>query len=155
MLSGLGDRGRALAADAAGDAGALQRARRAPGPAPRTPRREQDDLDLAGPLEEVRERLDDIVERERSTLSFRAEDDARMREAFLDALPPDAPAGSAELSDYRFVDPEAQAEFDELMERLREQVDGRVLPQHGRGDALDVARGPRPLPRHARRAEPT
>ncbi len=52
---------------------------------------EQESLTLAGPLEELRERLDDIVDRERTALSFKAEEDARMREAFLDALPPDVP----------------------------------------------------------------
>jgi uncharacterized protein with von Willebrand factor type A (vWA) domain len=86
--------------------------------------REQGNLDLAGPLEELRDRLDDILARERSTLSFRAEDDARMREAFLDALPPDVPGRIGELSDYRFADPEAQAAFDELLEHIREQVMG-------------------------------
>ena len=86
--------------------------------------REQAALDLQGPLEEIRERLEDIVERERSTLSFRAEEDARMREAFLDALPPDVPGRIRELSDYRFVDPQAQRDFDQLMEHLKEQVLG-------------------------------
>ena len=66
---------------------------------------EEESLDLSGPLEEVRERLDEILDRERSALSFEAEDDARMREAFLDALPPDAPGQIRELTDYRFVDP--------------------------------------------------
>jgi len=95
--------------------------------------REQENLDLAGPLEELRERLDDIVERERSTLSFRAEDDARMREAFLDALPPDVPGRVGELSDYRFVDAEAQEAFDELMEHLREQVMGAYFRSMAEG----------------------
>ena len=95
--------------------------------------REQANLDLAGPLEELRDRLDDIVDRERSTLSFRAEDDARMREAFLDALPPDVPGRIGELSDYRFVDPEAQAAFDELMEHIREQVMGAYFRSMAEG----------------------
>jgi uncharacterized protein with von Willebrand factor type A (vWA) domain len=95
--------------------------------------REQANLDLAGPLEELRERLDDIVDRERSTLSFRAEDDARMREAFLDALPPDVPGRVGELSDYRFVDAEAQEAFDELMEHLREQVMGAYFRSMAEG----------------------
>ncbi len=95
--------------------------------------REQDDLDLAGPLEEVRERLDDIVDRERSALSFRAEDDTQMREAFLDALPPDVPGRIGELNDYRFVDPEAQRLFDELMEHLREQVMGAYFRSMAEG----------------------
>jgi uncharacterized protein with von Willebrand factor type A (vWA) domain len=95
--------------------------------------REQASLDLAGPLEELRDRLDDIVDRERSTLSFRAEEDARMREAFLDALPPDVPGRIGELSDYRFVDPEAQAAFDELMEHIREQVMGAYFRSMAEG----------------------
>ena len=95
--------------------------------------REQANLDLTGPLEELRERLDDIVDRERSTLSFKAEDDARMREAFLDALPPDVPGRIGELSDYRFVDPEAQAAFDELMEHIREQVMGAYFRSMAEG----------------------
>ncbi len=82
------------------------------------------ELNLDGPLEDVHERLDEILETERSALSFRAEDDARMRELFLDSLPPDAPGRIRELQDYRFVDPEAQRGFDELMEHLREQVAG-------------------------------
>src|SRR5436190_6271198 len=85
-------------------------------------RQEQDRLDLAGPLEDVRERLEQVVERERTTLSFKAEDDARMRETFLDSLPPDVPGRINELREYRFVDPQAQREFDELMEFLKEQV---------------------------------
>jgi uncharacterized protein with von Willebrand factor type A (vWA) domain len=95
--------------------------------------REQANLDLTGPLEELRERLDDIVDRERSTLSFRVEDDARMREAFLDALPPDVPGRIGELSDYRFVDPEAQAAFDELLEHIRQQVMGAYFRSMAEG----------------------
>ena len=85
---------------------------------------EEEALDLRGPLEEIREQLEEILDRERSTLSFKAEDDARMREMFLNSLPPDAPGKVRELSEYRFMDPEAQRLFDELMEHLREQVLG-------------------------------
>ena len=62
-------------------------------PAPRVSvaSEEQEMLNLAGPLEEIRERLDEILERERTELTFRDDDDARMRESFLDSLPPDAP----------------------------------------------------------------
>jgi len=87
-------------------------------------RREQDRLSLAGPLEDIRERLESIIEQERTTLSFKAEDDARMREAFIDSLPPDTPGKIGELREYRFADPQAQRDFDELMEFLKEQVLG-------------------------------
>jgi len=95
--------------------------------------REQAALNLQGPLEEIRERLGEIVERERSTLSFKAEEDARMREAVLDSLPPDVPGQIRELSDYRFVDPQAQREFDELMEHLKEQVLGAYFRNMAEG----------------------
>src|SRR5439155_16759235 len=87
-------------------------------------RSEQDRLDLEGPLEEIRERLDEIVERERTTLSFQVEDDARMRESFLDSLPEDVAGKLQELRDYRFVDKQARQEFDELMDFLLQQVLG-------------------------------
>src|SRR6266511_2316991 len=87
-------------------------------------RHEQEQLNLEGPLREIQERLAEILEEERRTLSFKAEDDARMREQFLDSLPPD-PAGQVrELKDYRFVDAGAQRKFDELLEWLKEQVLG-------------------------------
>jgi uncharacterized protein with von Willebrand factor type A (vWA) domain len=94
---------------------------------------EEEALDLSGPLEEVREQLDEILDRERSTLSFKAEDDARMRELFLDSLPPDAPGMIRELQDYRFVDPQAQQMFDQLMEHLREQVLGAYFRSMAEG----------------------
>ena len=87
-------------------------------------RREQGALNLQGPLGEIREQLEGIIERERTTLSFEPGDDARMRETFLDALPPDVPGKLKELTDYRFVDARAQQKFDALMDRLREEVMG-------------------------------
>src|SRR5438128_1140531 len=95
--------------------------------------KEQNRLDLEGPLQEVRGKLDEILETERRTLSFRAEDDARLREQFLDSLPPDPAGQIKELKDYRFVDPEAQGKFDELMEWLREQVMGSYFRNMAEG----------------------
>jgi uncharacterized protein with von Willebrand factor type A (vWA) domain len=95
--------------------------------------REEAALDLAGPLEEIRGRLEEILDRERTELSFSDDDDARMREAFLDALPPDAPGKIAELREYRFVDPVAQRMFDELEEHIREQVMGSYFRQLAEG----------------------
>src|SRR6266498_823710 len=87
-------------------------------------RRERERLNLEGPLQEIQQRLDEILQTERSTLSFRADDDARFREQFLDSLPPDPAGQIKELKDYRFADPEAQRKFDDLMEWLKEQVLG-------------------------------
>jgi uncharacterized protein with von Willebrand factor type A (vWA) domain len=93
----------------------------------------QSALDLSGPLEDVRERLQELLERERATLSFEATDDARIREAFLDQLPADAPGQIGELTDYRFVDPQAQAMFDELLEHVRQQVMGAYFRNMAEG----------------------
>src|SRR5207247_87517 len=87
-------------------------------------RREQERLNLDGPLQEVRRRLEEILELERTALSFRAEDDARMREQLLELLPPDPAGRIRELAEYRFVDKEAQRQFDELVEWLRQEVLG-------------------------------
>jgi uncharacterized protein with von Willebrand factor type A (vWA) domain len=95
--------------------------------------REQDRLDLSGPLEEVRERLDEVLDMERAALSLTEGDDARIREAFLDSLPPDAPGKIRELQDYRFVDPHAQRAFDELMQSVREQVMGAYFRNMAQG----------------------
>ncbi len=87
-------------------------------------RREQERLNLEGPLAEVRERLEEILETERRTLSFRAEDEARLAEQVLDSLPPDPAGQIRELKEYRFADPEAQRKFDELLDWLKDQVLG-------------------------------
>jgi uncharacterized protein with von Willebrand factor type A (vWA) domain len=94
---------------------------------------EQEMLNLAGPLEQIRERLDEILERERTELTFRDDDDARMRESFLDSLPPDAPGQVAQLKEYRFSDAGAQQMFDALMQELREQVMGAHFRQMAEG----------------------
>jgi uncharacterized protein with von Willebrand factor type A (vWA) domain len=96
-------------------------------------RREEEQLNLEGPLQEIQRRLDEILEIERRTLTFRAEDDARLREQFLDSLPPDPAGQLKELKDYRFVDPDAQAKFDELLEWLREQVMGSYFRSMAEG----------------------
>ncbi len=95
--------------------------------------REEDALNLAGPLEQVREQLEEILERERTTLSFSDEDDARMREAFLDTLPADAPGQIRELQEYRFTDPQAQRQFDELLEQLRQDILGAYFKNMAQG----------------------
>jgi uncharacterized protein with von Willebrand factor type A (vWA) domain len=96
-------------------------------------RREREQLNLEGPLQEIQERLDEILETERRTLSFRAEDDARFREQLLDSLPSDPAGQIKELKDYRFVDPQAQRKFDELMEWLKDQVLGSYFRSMAEG----------------------
>jgi uncharacterized protein with von Willebrand factor type A (vWA) domain len=95
--------------------------------------REEALLDLTGPLEDIRERVEQILDRERAELSFRDEDEARMREVFLASLPADAPGKLAELREYRFVDDVAQRMFDELQEHVREQVMGSYFRQMAEG----------------------
>ena len=71
VLSGLGAEGalsRLLRRGMQGSFNGLDALRRASASGAR---REQERLDLAGPLEELRERLEEILDRERSTLSFR------------------------------------------------------------------------------------
>jgi uncharacterized protein with von Willebrand factor type A (vWA) domain len=95
--------------------------------------REQAALNLSGPLEDLARRLDEVLDRERTTLGFELGDDARLREAFLDSLAPDLPGKLRELSDYRFVDQGAQRGFDELMESLRQEVLGAYFRNMAEG----------------------
>ena len=53
-------------------------------------RRQQEALDLTGPLEEVRERLEEVLDLERRALAARDDEDARFRELRLAQLPEDA-----------------------------------------------------------------
>jgi uncharacterized protein with von Willebrand factor type A (vWA) domain len=98
-------------------------------------RREEEEagLNLSGPLEEIRDRLEELLERERTELSFRDDDDARFRETQLDSLPRDTAGAIAELREYRFVDPGAQEAFDRLLEDIREQVMGAHMRSMAEG----------------------
>lgn len=79
-------------------------------------------LNLEGPMKEVQEKLNEILASERETLGALDTEDARMREAFLDDLPQN-PAGSIkQLMEYRFVNPEAQQKFDELVESIQREI---------------------------------
>jgi uncharacterized protein with von Willebrand factor type A (vWA) domain len=95
--------------------------------------RERERLNMAGPLEDVHRRLEEVLDMERAALSLTEGDDARAREAFLDWLPPDAPGELRELQEYAFVDPHAQRAFDELMESVREQVMGAYFRNMAQG----------------------
>jgi len=84
---------------------------------------------LEGPLEEVRDKLNGILEQERDTLSKQQGDDARSRETFLDSLPKSPAPAMKELMDYEFTDPDAQKAFDQLVEGLQQQILGAYFGQ--------------------------
>ncbi len=84
---------------------------------------------MDGMLERARELLDRAVDAERQALFPDPSDDARFREAQLDALPSQTAPAVRELAEYDWRSPEAKAAYDELREMLRSEV----LDQQFRG----------------------
>ncbi len=91
---------------------------------------------MDGMLERARELLDRAVEAERQALFPDPSDDARFREAQLDALPNQTAPAVRELSEYDWRSPEARAAYDELRDMLQREV----IDQQFRGmkDALQT-----------------
>jgi uncharacterized protein with von Willebrand factor type A (vWA) domain len=85
-------------------------------------RRVAEALNLAGPLEGVRAELDSILALERAELARRAGEEARLKEAMLDALPDSSGGAIRELQRYEFASKEAAARFARLLEDLRREV---------------------------------
>jgi uncharacterized protein with von Willebrand factor type A (vWA) domain len=77
---------------------------------------------LDGTLEEVRRLLDTAVGQERAALFPDPSDDARLREAELDALPPDTARAVRDLADYDWRSPEARATYEQIRDLLRREV---------------------------------
>ena len=77
---------------------------------------------LDGMLDQARELLDEALESERGALFPDPSDDARLREAELDALPTDTSRAIRELSEYNWRSPEARQKFEELRDLLRREV---------------------------------
>ncbi len=77
---------------------------------------------MDGMLERARELLDRAVEAERQALFPDPSDDARFREAQLDALPNQTAPAVRELSSYDWRSPEARAAYDELRDMLQREV---------------------------------
>ncbi|MGH4015681.1 MAG: hypothetical protein ACRDSL_17510 [Pseudonocardiaceae bacterium] len=77
---------------------------------------------LDGTLAQVRELLDRALEAERRALFPDPDDDARFREAQLDALPPDTARAVAELADYNWRSPEAAQAYQEIRDLLGQQL---------------------------------
>lgn len=98
---------------------------------------EQFDFDSV--LGDIPQRLDDIIQRESSTVDSRIdaasgpsdgseEDRERLREflnakrEFLDQLPPDAPGRISSLKKHDFLDRQAGQDFESLLQELQQQV---------------------------------
>jgi uncharacterized protein with von Willebrand factor type A (vWA) domain len=93
----------------------MERIRRA-----RAAERERGRLD--GWLDRVRDRLDRVLELERGALARREDDDARMRESFLDSLPASVAGSISELKSYDFASSDAREAFADLLEQIRQEM---------------------------------
>ncbi|CCH30433.1 VWA domain-containing protein [Actinosynnema sp. NPDC047251] len=81
---------------------------------------------LDGTLQEVRELLDRALEAERAALFPDPDDDARFREAQLDALPQGTAAAVRELAEYDWRSPQARESYEQIQNLLgRELLDQR------------------------------
>ena len=94
---------------------------------------------ITDPLEQFRERLEEVQRLEREALAGREDVDARFAEMLLDALPDSPTAQVNELRLYEFASDEAEQAFSELLEDIRRQV----LESHMRGIA-EAMRNPDP-----------
>ncbi len=77
---------------------------------------------LGGTLDEVRRLIDTAVGQERSALFPDPSDDARFREASLDALPADPARAVRQLESYDWQSPEAAETFEQVKDLLRREV---------------------------------
>ncbi len=77
---------------------------------------------LNGTLDQVRSLLDTAIGQERAELFPDPSDEARMREADLDALPPDTAQAVRQLADYQWRSAAARDTFDRLKDLLRREV---------------------------------
>src|SRR5262249_42936756 len=82
--------------------------------------------ELRGVVEMEREALDDLLRSARSSGDQRRQETAEQsvsdRNLQLDMLPPDLAGQVRELQEYDFTSAEAQQRFQELVDRLREQL---------------------------------
>ncbi|XVV06884.1 VWA domain-containing protein [Actinosynnema sp. CA-248983] len=81
---------------------------------------------LDGTLQEIRRLLDQALEAERAALFPDPDDDARFREAQLDALPQGTAAAVRELAEYDWRSPQARESYEQIQNLLgRELLDQR------------------------------
>jgi uncharacterized protein with von Willebrand factor type A (vWA) domain len=88
----------------------------------RTRREWAERTNLSGPLQQVREELDNIIGLERAELSDKESDEAQLKQVQLDALPRHPAGALRELESYDFSSSEAKARYDALVERLKQEV---------------------------------
>ncbi len=103
-----------------------------------------DQLDLGGIYDEISQDLDDVVAEEREALEDYLDDaqssgderradiaqqTAQDRNLQLDFLPPDLAGKVRELQNYDFVSPEARQQFEELLDRLKQEVAQSMFDQ--------------------------
>jgi uncharacterized protein with von Willebrand factor type A (vWA) domain len=82
----------------------------------------RDNTRLDGTLEQARTLLDTAIGQERAELFPDPSDDARFREAALDALPGDTARAIRELADYDWRSAAARQTYEELRDLLRREV---------------------------------
>ena len=107
-----------------------------------------DNYDLGGVFDDIAQALRDVVQLERAALGDMVEgaesagderrqelarDTATMKNMELDMLPPDLAGQVKGLQNYEFESAEAQQKFEELMEKLREQIMQQQLDQMAEG----------------------
>ena len=80
--------------------------------------------DLGSSLEDIKKKLEEIVQTEREGIKQRTPEgrERQEREEKLDAIPPDPAGRLRDLQNYEFVSPEAKQKFDELLASLRQQM---------------------------------
>ncbi len=108
-------------------------------------RAELDRMGLEGPLQQIADRLHEVVELERTALQFSDDEaDAAARTERLDRLPPDVAGQLSALRDYPFFDAGAQQAFDQLLDDLQRDVAqatfGRLVDALNTADPEDLAR---------------
>jgi uncharacterized protein with von Willebrand factor type A (vWA) domain len=83
-----------------------------------------DRYDLGSSLEDIKKKLEEVVQTERQGIKDTVPEgpQRRQREQKLDAIPPDPAGRLRDLQAYDFVSPEAKQKFDELLASLRQQM---------------------------------
>lgn len=100
---------------------------------------EMNRYDLDSVMQDIREKLDNVVQQERKGLQKRLEDTANSdqkelrnmlekqvnkKQQYLDKLPQDPGQQIRQLNDYEFMDNDARQQFQELMQQIQQQILG-------------------------------